>query len=91
MMDFFIIRNNESVDIRDVPECLLSRWVVVNNDKILSKQDLSRIFKRTANIRMKRIPDIFEYANFRMSKFIPSCCLGMCLKKIRMSFFSIFG
>ena len=77
MINFFLIRENESVDIREVPECLLSKWAVVNSDKILGKQDLSRIFKKTSNIRMKRIPDMFEYANIRMSRFLPSCCSGM--------------
>ena len=80
MSNFFVFRNHESVDIDDVPECLLSKWAVVNGDRILGKQDLSRIFKKTSNIRMKRIPDMFEYANIRMSRFIPSCCLGMFLE-----------
>ena len=32
------------------------------------------MFRRTGSVKMRRIPEMFEYANMTMARFLPSCC-----------------
>ena len=67
------ITNKEDTDLRDVPELLLTHWAAIRGLG-LDKQELGRVFRKSASVKMRRIPEMFEYANMTMARFIPSCC-----------------
>ena len=67
------ITKMEDTALRDIPELLLTHWAA-SQGLGLDKQELGRVFRRTGSVKMRRIPEMFEYANMTMARFLPSCC-----------------
>ena len=72
-LETFYSEMEDNTDLRDVPELLLTHWAA-SRGLGLDKQELGRVFRRTSSVKMKRIPEMFEYANMTMARFLPSCC-----------------
>ena len=69
---FTEMTKKENTALRDIPERLLTHWAAARGLG-LDKRELGRVF-RGAGTKMRRIPEMFEYANMTMAMFIPACC-----------------